>query len=116
MYKTARVPKLYVSQYYLFGFGFSEKSWTYLLAAQLMFSKGFASFTPAMAGYLAGRMYDSNYFAVQTIRIPRRVEVRVSTVIFFHCCIFFYRYILNFISISETMFKVLVVDRPISIS
>lgn len=60
--------------YSLLGVVFSEKSWTYLLAAQLLLSEGLASILPALVGMAAGYLYDVDWFGSQTYRIPQPVE------------------------------------------
>ena len=62
------------------GISFSEKSWIYLLAGQLLFSTGLRSLLPAMTGYAVGYVYDRNYFSLQRYRLPRVIEVQM----FFH--------------------------------
>mmetsp|Transcript_7250 Transcript_7250/g.7334 ORF Transcript_7250/g.7334 Transcript_7250/m.7334 type:complete len:288 (+) Transcript_7250:368-1231(+) len=76
----SRVPKLKSSEYRVFGFGFSEKSWVYLLAAQLLFSGGLRSTIPAFSGYLVGYMYNEDYCSVQRFRFPRIIENAFSFV------------------------------------
>lgn len=71
-----RIPKMHASEYHVLGVGFSEKSWIYLLAAQLLFSAGLRSFLPALSGSIVGYLYDTNYFSLQSFRLPRIVEVR----------------------------------------
>ena len=69
------VPKMPSSRHYsLLGVVFSEKSWTYLLAAQLLMSEGLASILPALVGMAAGYLYDVDWFGSQTYRIPQPVE------------------------------------------
>jgi hypothetical protein len=77
----SRIPKMPTSSptsYSLFGLGgveFSEKSWIYLLASQLMLSEGLKSFVPSFIGLIAGYLYDNDRYSLQTFRLPRIVEV-----------------------------------------
>jgi hypothetical protein len=75
---TARVPRLKNSGYRLFGLNISEKSWTYLLAGQLLIGGGLHTAAPACCGLLAGYMYDQDYCSIQKFRFPRFVEVTFS--------------------------------------
>jgi hypothetical protein len=74
---AGHVPKLHPSS--MMGVIFSEKSWTYLLAGQLMFCDGISSFSSAIIGLLIGYIYDNNMFNVQVFRLPRSIEVRFQT-------------------------------------
>jgi hypothetical protein len=73
---TARVPRLKNSGYRLLGLMLSEKSWTYLLAGQMILSGGTRTIIPALSGLLAGYMYDKDYCSMQSYRFPRFIEVR----------------------------------------
>jgi hypothetical protein len=75
---TARVPRLKNSGYRLFGLNISEKSWTYLLAGQLLIGGGLHTAAPACCGLLAGYMYDQDYCSIQKFRFPRFIEVIYS--------------------------------------
>lgn len=68
------IPKLYMTQYVLFGLEFSEKSGIYLLALQLFFSDGIRSAIAAFSGILAGYLYYKNVFLVQRYRLPKVFE------------------------------------------
>lgn len=70
----AHVPKLQSSQYTCVGLGLSEKSWVYLLAAQLALGAGLNSFLPALIGVAIGFMYDRNRFGIQNCRLPSAVD------------------------------------------
>ena len=74
----ARIPKLHGTEYHFMGISFSEKSWIYLLAGQLLFSTGLRSLLPALTGYAVGYAYDINYFSLQGYRLPRVIEVQKS--------------------------------------
>lgn len=64
------------------GIGFSEKSWTYLMAAQLLFSDGLRSVGPSLAGMLTGYLYITNKNRIQSFRLPSAVEVSLSVFVF----------------------------------
>mmetsp|Transcript_38585 Transcript_38585/g.49865 ORF Transcript_38585/g.49865 Transcript_38585/m.49865 type:complete len:324 (-) Transcript_38585:313-1284(-) len=53
---------------------FNDKTFTYLLGAQLMWSHGQASILPAACGLLAGLLYRSRFLRFDTFRLPRRVQ------------------------------------------
>lgn len=73
----ARIPKLSSRQLFL-GLDFSEKSWVYLLALQLLFSEGVSSITAGALGTLAGYIYDTNSFGIQRFRLPAFLEVLLN--------------------------------------
>lgn len=62
------------AHYSLLGLVFSEKSWTYLLATQLLLSEGLASIIPGLVGIAAGYLYDVDWFGSQRFRIPQPLE------------------------------------------
>jgi hypothetical protein len=68
------VPILHASKYSLFGFIFSEKSWTYLLALQLFFNEGVCSIVPSVIGLIIGYIYMKDIFGTQKFRLSRRME------------------------------------------
>lgn len=70
----AYIPKFHASSYTLFGVGFSEKTWTYLLALQLLCCQGLSSISAGLIGLLIGYMYVNNIFRFQAVRLPRAVE------------------------------------------
>lgn len=72
------IPALSPSQYSFLGLGISEKSWTYLIAAQLMFNSGLASAIPSVVGLIAGMFYISNQMNIQSWRLPSLVEKIVT--------------------------------------
>jgi hypothetical protein len=59
----------------LLGVGISEKSWTYLLAAQLCFSEGISSIIPAIAALSIGYAYLGDSLKLQDYRLPNIVRV-----------------------------------------
>jgi hypothetical protein len=69
------IPKLHNSEYTLLGVGFSEKSWIYVLAMQLLFSEGIHSIIPAVIGLGVGYSYGHDVLSLQQFRLPRIVEV-----------------------------------------
>jgi hypothetical protein len=77
-----RIPKVMTGeyQYHVLGMAVSEKSWIYLLTAQLLFGAGVRSFIPAVAGTIFGYLYDRNFLRLQSIRFPRAVEVAKCSV------------------------------------
>ncbi len=76
------IPKLTPSQYTFLGLGISEKTWTYLLGAQLMLNAGVRSLIPSLVGLLVGFIYQSNHLNIQSWRLPVFVE-KVFQLIFF---------------------------------
>jgi hypothetical protein len=65
-----------MTQYVCFGLEFSEKSWIYLLALQMLFGEGLGSLIAGSNGLLVGILYDRNLFGLQKLRLPVFVEVR----------------------------------------
>lgn len=65
-----------MTQYVCLGLEFSEKSWIYLLALQLLFGEGVASLVAGLTGLLTGYLYDINLFGLQKLRAPVFFEVR----------------------------------------
>ena len=84
------VPALYPIQYSVLSLRLSEKSWIYLLAAQLLFSDSWSSILAGASGLIAGYVYLKDLFHVQSYRLPASVEVSHSPVYYFlewmHCC------------------------------
>lgn len=73
------MPKLHPSRTSLFGgLRFSEKTWTYLFALQLLLGEGSSSFFAGLSGAVAGWMYLSNTLGLQSFRLPAMVEVSFS--------------------------------------
>lgn len=79
---VACIPRLQASEFSLFGLGFSEKSWTYLLGAQLCFSQGLRSLLPSSIGLLFGYLYLHNVLYMQGFRLPKVVEVNFIVISF----------------------------------
>lgn len=77
------IPTLTPSQYSFLGMGISEKTWTYLLGAQLALNTGLRSAVPALVGVLIGLIYQSNQVGIQGWRLPSFVEKLASLVFFF---------------------------------
>jgi len=77
------IPTLTPSQYSFLGMGISEKTWTYLLGAQLALNAGVRSAVPALVGILIGLIYQSNQLGIQGWRLPGAAEKVVSLVFFF---------------------------------
>jgi hypothetical protein len=73
---SGHVPKLHPSRHAIFGtFRFSEKSWTYVFALQLLLGDGLSSVAAATSGLLAGTIYLVDIFGLQKFRLPKIVEV-----------------------------------------
>lgn len=68
-----------MTQYVCFGVEFSEKSWVYLLALQLMLGEGAGSVVASLIGLLTGYLYDINLFGLQKIRLPSFLDVSCSS-------------------------------------
>eukprot|EP00602_Paraphysomonas_sp_CaronLab_P003754 CAMPEP_0185034908 /NCGR_PEP_ID=MMETSP1103-20130426/25333_1 /TAXON_ID=36769 /ORGANISM="Paraphysomonas bandaiensis, Strain Caron Lab Isolate" /LENGTH=234 /DNA_ID=CAMNT_0027571753 /DNA_START=224 /DNA_END=928 /DNA_ORIENTATION=- len=75
------VPKLHPSRHSLLGgFRFSEKTWTYLFALQLLLGDGIGSVCAGGSGLAAGYLYLSNILCLQSFRMPRFIERLCSPV------------------------------------
>lgn len=76
------IPKTRSSEYLVLGYSMmlSEKSWSYLLAAQLMFSDGVNSVFPALTGLVTGHLYTANALNMQSFRISIVLETLCSTI------------------------------------
>jgi hypothetical protein len=72
---AGHIPKLHATQYSFAGLDLSEKSWIYLLAMQLMVSDGVPSIAAASTGLLAGYLYETDGFGLQSWRLPGFIEV-----------------------------------------
>lgn len=69
------VPKLHPSRTALVGgLRFSEKTWTYLFALQLLLGEGSSSVCAGVSGAVAGLMYMSNSLGLQQFRLPSLLE------------------------------------------
>lgn len=75
------IPKTSTPQYSILGLTISEKSWTYLLATQLVFGENISSIIAAVAGLLAGYLYIQDHTKkLQTFRLPRSIENTIATI------------------------------------
>ena len=73
MTHAARVPKLHATT--VAGFvQLSEKSWTYLLAGQLLLCDGWDSMCVALVGLAVGYMYNQDESRLQKMRLPAKAE------------------------------------------
>lgn len=68
------IPTLHPTKLPILGLALSEKSWTYLLACQLIFSDGTDSFGAGISGLIAGYLYTWNGLGLQEYRLPALVE------------------------------------------
>lgn len=68
------IPTLHPTKLQVLGLSFSEKSWTYILACQLLFSDGTDSFGAGVAGLVAGYLYTWDGLGLQDYRLPSMVE------------------------------------------
>lgn len=68
------VPKTSPTQYKMFGFSLSEKTWVYALCAQLLLSDGLSSVISGLSGLLAGYLYMTDDLKLQQFRLPAAVE------------------------------------------
>jgi len=73
------IPKLYPLERTLLGISFSEKSWTYLIAFQLLLCEGFSSFASGISGYIGGYLYCIDGFGLQDFRTPEYIQVSKYT-------------------------------------
>jgi len=70
-----QIPKLQPSRHAIFGsFRFSEKSWTYVFALQLLCSEGMSSVFTGLSGLLAGYLYMGDILGLQNYRLPKFLE------------------------------------------
>ena len=69
---------MHSSQYVVLGFTFSEKSWVYLLAAQLALCNGASSLIASLSGVIAGLMYGVEGLGLMNYRLPNAVYVILS--------------------------------------
>jgi hypothetical protein len=84
-HSTGHIPKLHPSRHSIFGsFRFSEKSWTYVFALQLLLGEGVGSLCAGLSGVLAGSIYLVDIFGLQKFRLPKIVEVAFLFLLFFH--------------------------------
>jgi membrane associated rhomboid family serine protease len=75
------IPKTSTQQYSLFGLAVSEKSWTYLLALQLVLGENISSIIASLAGLIAGYLYIQDHTKkLQKFRLPRSIENSVALV------------------------------------
>lgn len=72
------VPNLSPSQYSFLGLTISEKTWTYILGVQLMFSAQMHSAVAALIGLFLGVVYYSNQLGIQGWRLPGPLEKLIS--------------------------------------
>ena len=70
----AHVPKLAPSKYVFLGIPLSEKTWTYVFGAQLLFNDMEKSVGPSIIGILNGMIYLGNFFGMQSFRLPGFME------------------------------------------
>lgn len=68
----AHVPKLH--RYSFLGLEVSDKSFVYMIGAQLALNHGTSSFFPSLIGFLAGLIVSSDKFPFNKFRLPRIVE------------------------------------------
>jgi hypothetical protein len=65
------VPKLHQAYFSIFGVSFSDKSFTYFLALQMMLNSGLASVLPATSGLVLGLLYTANVLYLSSFRLPK---------------------------------------------
>lgn len=76
IHNIGHIPKLHPSRHAIFGnFRFSEKSWTYVFALQLLLAEGIGSFAAGLSGAIAGTVYLVDIFGLQKFRLPKIFEV-----------------------------------------
>ena len=66
----AHVPKLSPRYFSILGIDFSDKSFTYILALQLLFNNGISSIASGLAGFLVGVVYSAEVLPLHTWRVP----------------------------------------------
>jgi hypothetical protein len=73
------VPKVGTPQYSILGLIISEKSWTYLLASQLVLGENISSIVSAIAGLVAGYLYIQDHTKkLQKFRLPKIIENNIA--------------------------------------
>jgi hypothetical protein len=76
----AHVPKVSPSKYSVLGLPLSEKTWTYVFGAQLLFNEMERSAGPSIIGVLIGMLYLGDHFSMQAWRLPAPLEKLFSLV------------------------------------
>ena len=66
----AHVPKLSPRYFSILGIDFSDKSFTYILALQLLFNNGISSIASGLAGFLVGVVYSAEVLPLHAWRVP----------------------------------------------
>mmetsp|Transcript_12415 Transcript_12415/g.22985 ORF Transcript_12415/g.22985 Transcript_12415/m.22985 type:complete len:327 (-) Transcript_12415:86-1066(-) len=76
------VPKIQPSKANISSIVFSEKSWVYFLAMQLLFSEGTSSFLAGVSGLLTGYLYLNDVMSLQQFRLPSFISRLFSPLTF----------------------------------
>jgi UBA/TS-N domain len=71
---TVCIPVLQPRRLEIISLKFSEKSYVYALALQLLLFDGASSITPALCGLFIGSLYRMNIMALQDMRMPARLH------------------------------------------
>jgi UBA/TS-N domain len=71
---TVCIPVLQPRRLEIISLKFSEKSYVYALALQLLLYGGASSITPALCGLFIGSLYRMNIMALQDMRMPARIH------------------------------------------
>jgi UBA/TS-N domain len=71
---TVCIPVLQPRRLEIISLKFSEKSYVYALALQLLLYGGASSITPALCGLFIGSLYRMNIMALQDMRMPARLH------------------------------------------
>eukprot|EP00268_Persea_americana_P054866 TRINITY_DN632_c1_g1_i1.p1 TRINITY_DN632_c1_g1~~TRINITY_DN632_c1_g1_i1.p1 ORF type:complete len:296 (+),score=23.20 TRINITY_DN632_c1_g1_i1:359-1246(+) len=66
------------TRFNVFGFHFSDKSFIYLAAVQLLLSSWKKSILPGLCGVLAGSMYRCNVFGIRKMKLPQFITAFFS--------------------------------------
>ena len=75
------VPKVGTPQYSILGLIISEKSWTYLLASQLVLGESTSSIVAAVSGLVAGYLYIQDHTKkLQKFRLPKLIENNIAMI------------------------------------
>jgi hypothetical protein len=78
MIPLAYIPKTSSTEFRVLGIAVSEKSWVYVLAAQMALSDGAGSLLAAGSGLVAGLLYLREGSVLQRFRLPSTVEVSAA--------------------------------------
>ena len=74
----AHIPKLSPRYFSILGVDFSDKTFTYLLALQLLLNDGMSSFASGLSGFLVGVVYSAEVLPLHSWRVPSFISTGAS--------------------------------------